>query len=283
MPLPSLQISSPAKINLWLKVLGKREDGFHAIHTRMCPLRLSDEITIRAAGDGQSKLTCSDTSIPVDENNLALKALRAFEQRTGIPQHWHIHLEKHIPHGAGLGGGSSNAAAILKGLNLLSGNRLTVGDLHELAAQIGSDIPFFLYDQTCDASGRGELIEPVADFHWKLPLVLIKPSFGIPTPWAYQRWSVSKELTGVLYAPQICAWGQMQNDLERPVFEKWTLLPTLKNWLLEQGETVAALMSGSGSTMFAIAKSGPDAVKLAEKAQKMAGPQCWVQVTETIA
>ena len=112
-----LSLPAHAKVNLWLRVLGKRPDGFHNVLTRMCPIALADEITIQAEPGGVSRLTCSDPTIPRDESNLALKALRAFEKASGVTAAWHIHLEKRIPHGAGLGGGSSDAAAVLQALN----------------------------------------------------------------------------------------------------------------------------------------------------------------------
>ncbi|WP_050028808.1 4-(cytidine 5'-diphospho)-2-C-methyl-D-erythritol kinase [Verrucomicrobium sp. BvORR034] len=276
---PVLQLSCPAKINLHLRVLGKREDGFHALDTRLCPLDLSDTLSFSEASATPriSQLTCSDASLPTDETNLVMKALRAFEKATGTPQSWNLHLEKRIPHGAGLGGGSSNAAMTLRGLNLLSGHPLSQETLVTLGSQLGSDVPFFLYDAVCDATGRGEVLTPL-DFPWQLPVVLIKPPFGIPTPWAYKQWSTSTQLHGVLYAPQLCPWGPMVNDLERPVFEKWSLLPALKMWLLDQVETRAALMSGSGSTVFAVAQSETDAAALATKAAAHCGETTWVKV-----
>ncbi|WP_240772833.1 4-(cytidine 5'-diphospho)-2-C-methyl-D-erythritol kinase [Phragmitibacter flavus] len=277
----TLTLRSPAKINLWLRVLRRRDDGFHDVDTRMCPLDLADEVTLEPSVDGLAKLTCSNPELPVDESNLAMKALRGYEKRSGTTQAWQIHLEKHVPHGAGLGGGSSNAATVLLGLNRLNGGVLSDEDLHEIAAELGSDVPFFLYGRTCDATGRGEVIEPVETFDWELPVVLIKPGFGISTPWAYKNWRDSKELAGVFYGVQTQPWGEMINDLERPVFEKWIWLPTMKNWLLEQEETVAALMSGSGSTMFAVARSEADAAVLAESTRKFCGESTWVQVTRT--
>ena len=268
---PCLRLPSPAKINLWLRVLGKREDGFHEVATRMCPISLADEVTVTLLANGETRLTCSDPTVPTDESNLALKALRAFEQRTGIRRPWAIHLEKRIPHGAGLGGGSSNAATVLDALNRLSSTGLALSELESLAAQLGSDVPFFLHRKTCDASGRGVRLQPVEPFPWKLPLVLLKPPFGISTPWAYQRWAGSGRLHGVPYDAQPCPWGEMVNDLERPVFEKWLMLPTLKTWLLKQPETQAALMSGSGSTMFAVAHSPDQAESLATRAREFCG------------
>lgn len=278
-----MELSSPAKINLWLRILGRRDDGFHEVETRLCKIAIADTITIdRVPGGSGVQLTCNIPGIPLDDSNLAIKALRAFENKAGQSWAWKIHLEKQIPAGAGLGGGSSNAAAILRGANELCGNPLTLDELLEIAGCIGADVPcFLLHTPAADGTGRGEMVTPV-EFPWKLPLVLIKPAFPIPTPWAYQRWKDSQELPGVVYAPQICPWGEMVNSLERPVFEKHRLLPSLKMWLLEQSGVQVALMSGSGSTMFAVTKTGADAAVLAEKAQVWCGETAWVQVTETL-
>lgn len=277
-----MTLHSPAKINLWLRILGKRSDGFHEVQTRLCRLTLGDTVEIEHRGAGtQVSLTCSDPTVPLDESNLALRALRAFESRTGKQSSWRIHLEKKIPAGAGLGGGSSNAATILMGANQLAGLPLSQAQLIELGAQIGSDVPCFLLDSpAADGAGRGEQVTP-ADFPWQLPLVLIKPPFPIPTPWAYKRWAASKEIPGILYAPQLCPWGAMVNDLERPVFEKFLLLPTLKTWLLEHGEVQAALMSGSGSTLFAITQTPAQAAEMVEKAREWCGDTSWIQSTTT--
>lgn len=275
-------LSAPAKINLWLRLLGKRSDGFHEVETRMCPISIADQVTVAPRADGKVRLTCSDPTVPTDESNLALKALRAYEARVGHQRGWDIHLEKNIPHGAGLGGGSSDAAAVFEAVNQFSESPLTLEDLASVAGQIGSDVPFFLHRRACDASGRGEIIIPVTEFPWELSLVLIKPPFGIPTAWAYREWATSQKLQGVLYAAQGCLWGDMVNDLERAVFQKYTLLPTLKMWLLDQEETTAALMSGSGSTVYAIAKSGIAAETLAQKARQLCGPDTWIQVAQTL-
>ncbi|TDU73311.1 4-diphosphocytidyl-2-C-methyl-D-erythritol kinase [Prosthecobacter fusiformis] len=279
-----MELSSPAKINLWLRVLGRRSDGFHEVETRLCKIGIADTVQIDLLGSGNDvELTCNVPGIPLDESNLVMKALRAFEQKTRQTRSWRIHLEKRIPSGAGLGGGSSNAAVVLRAVNELCGNPLKLVDLLKIAGGIGADVPCFLLDTpAADGSGRGEQVTGV-EFPWKLPLVLIKPAFPIPTPWAYQHWKDSKELRGVLYGPQICPWGEMVNGLERPVFEKYRLLPALKTWLLSQKGVTAALMSGSGSTMFAITKSGAEAGALAEEARRWCGETAWVQATETLS
>jgi 4-diphosphocytidyl-2-C-methyl-D-erythritol kinase len=153
---------SPAKINLWLRVLGKRPDGFHEVETRLCRLALGDLVEVEHRGMGTAvSLTCSEPTVPLDESNLAMKALRAFESRTGRPSSWRIHLEKKIPAGAGLGGGSGNAATVLKACNELTGNPLSLEQLIELGGQIGSDVPCFLLDTpAADGSGRGEQVTP---------------------------------------------------------------------------------------------------------------------------
>ena len=278
-----MELSSPAKINLWLRILGKREDGFHEVETRLCAVSVADTVSLDLIGQGSSvELTCNVPGIPLDESNLALKALRAFEARVGFTHAWRIHLEKRIPSGAGLGGGSSNAAAILKGANELVGSPLKLEDLLDIAGGIGADVPCFLLPTSAaDGTGRGEKVVPV-HFPWRLPLVLIKPAFPIPTPWAYQNWARSQEIPGVLYAPQLCPWGSMVNSLERPVFEKHRLLPAMKSWLLGQSGVQAALMSGSGSTMFAITRSSADAQALAVEAKKWCGDTAWIQATTTM-
>ncbi|HEY2574292.1 MAG TPA: 4-(cytidine 5'-diphospho)-2-C-methyl-D-erythritol kinase [Verrucomicrobiaceae bacterium] len=274
-------LTAPAKINLHLRILGRRDDGFHELETRICPISLADKIRLETRTDGKVKLTCADPTVPADESNLALRALRAFEAATGIRRGWNIDLQKTIPSGAGLGGGSSDAAAVLRGLNESCDHSLPAEVLYGLAAGLGSDVPFFLHGKTCDARGRGEAVIPVA-FPWQLPVVLVKPRFGISTPWAYERWQESRELPGVLYAPQLCPWGVMVNHLERPVFEKWTMLAALKTWLLDQAETRAALMSGSGSTLFAVAQDGASAEALAQRAQAWCGDTTWVHVAQTL-
>lgn len=259
-------------------------DDFHEVETRLCKIGVSDTVEVQLLGRGDSVgLTCNLPGVPLDETNLAIRALRAFEAKTGRVQSWRIHLEKRIPFGAGLGGGSSNAAAVLLAMNELCGHPLSLEALLEIGGRLGADVPCFLLDTAAaDGSGRGEKVVP-APFSWNLPLLLIKPAFPIPTPWAYKHWKDSQEIPGVLYAPQICPWGEMVNDLERPVFEKHRLLPSLKSWLLGQKGIRAALMSGSGSTMFAVANSHAAAVSVAEEARAFCGGTAWIQVTETLA
>jgi 4-diphosphocytidyl-2-C-methyl-D-erythritol kinase len=275
----SMNLQAPAKINLHLSILGKRPDGFHEIESLMVPLTLADSLTLELGEPGIA-FRCSDPTLPCDDSNLVVRAAKAFFEKANLAPNVRLHLEKAIPHGAGLGGGSSDAATTLLGLNQLYNRPLAPGLLHELAAQTGSDVPFFLARSAALCRGRGEIVEPVP-FPHALPLLLIKPGFGVPTPWAYSRWSGSRELPGVSYAPQAFPWGTLVNDMERPVFEKYLLLPILKRWLGEQPETVGALMSGSGSTCFAVLRDGADGAALEARARAAFG-EVWTCLCQTV-
>ncbi|NOX99967.1 MAG: 4-(cytidine 5'-diphospho)-2-C-methyl-D-erythritol kinase [Verrucomicrobia bacterium] len=277
-----MEVSAPAKTNLWLRVLGQREDGFHDIDTRMVALSLADKITIEVIqGDRGVSLTCSDESLRTDEGNLIISAVRTLEEHCKQTFGLRIHLEKHIPIAAGLGGGSSDAAAVLKGLNRLFGLNLTLDELSDLAAKIGSDVPFFVYDSPCDCTGRGERVMPVK-FDQELPVLLVKPGFGVSAAWAYQNRADSIEIPGVVYAPQVCPWGTFSNDLERPVFEKFMFLARLKMWLLDQAETHVALLSGSGSTMFVVLAEAHGGEYLEEKIKAHFGETMWTYLGHTL-
>ena len=266
-------LQAPAKLNLSLRVLGKRDDGFHEIDTLMVKLPgLADELEIREAED--FSFVCDDPSVPGDDRNLVVKAARAYETAAGIRCQCSISLKKTIPHGAGLGGGSSDAATALLGLNRLHDYQLGVEKLHEIAAALGSDIPFFLTTGASRCTGRGEKIEPVPSPP-ALPVLLLKPAFSVPTADAYRRWQQSFELPGIRYTTQETRGIPLVNDLERPVFEKHRFLAELKQWLLERRETAAALMSGSGSTVFAILNDGADANALAACARAELDPGLW--------
>lgn len=241
---------SPAKLNLSLRILHKRPDGFHEIDTLMVKLPgLADEITIVPAE--QFSFTCDDLSLPTDSANLVVKAVALLSQKSGQPLPYHIHLAKKIPHGAGLGGGSSNAAATLLALNGQLDSPFSAPELHELAASLGSDVPFFLYAGAARCTGRGEIIA-AAPSPPPLPIALFKPQFSVPTPDAYRDCLDAEPLPGIRHDRQNYASLSLVNDLEKPVFAKHRYLPELKHWLLRRRETKAVLMSGSGSTLFAV-------------------------------
>ena len=265
-----------AKVNLTIDVLGKREDGFHAMKTRMVPISLADELEFYDADE--YSLECDTEGVPLDETNLVSRAVRIFERETGKVCKWRVKLIKHVPHGAGLGGGSADAAAVMRGLNKLMNAGLSNDRMAELLSEIGSDIPFFVYESVCDCSGRGEIVEPVAWDH-DVTMLLLKPSFGVSTPEAYKAWKGAKELPGINYKKQVFPWGEIYNDLEKPVFMKHRFLAEMKCWLLEQDVVQGAMMSGSGSTFMAIIneKDGQD---LLEKAKQELDPTLWGAVVK---
>ena len=276
-----MELLAPAKVNLSLRVLGRREDGFHDIDSLVTPVTVFDRLTFELRDEGGLNFACDDPSVPSSEENLVVRAVRLFCAEIGLEPHVTIRLEKRIPHGAGLGGGSSDAAITLVGLNQIFRTELPNQTLLSLAADLGSDVPFFVQGRAARIQGRGERVEAV-DFPHRLPLLLIKPPFAVATPWAYQRWRESRELPGVRYHPQTQRWGELVNDLERPVFEKHLLLPALKEWLLRQPEVSGALMSGSGSTVFAVLQEYSGGVALGERVGQEFGQAMWCHLAETL-
>lgn len=277
-----MHLRAPAKINLSLRIFGNRPDGFHEIETLMTPVSLCDFFTLdKLETTGTIEFVCDDPKVPAGDDNLVVRAARLFLKVTGLKAGVRIALKKRIPPGAGLGGGSSDAATTLLGLNDFLAAGLSQNRLSELAAEIGSDVPFFIFQSPAQCSGRGESVAPVR-LESQLALLLLKPSFQVPTPWAYERWAESQELRGVRYDPQGFAGLQLANDLERPVFEKFIFLARLKMWLLEQSEVGAAIMSGSGSTLFAVLRAGADADGVAARARTELDPELWTCACETM-
>jgi len=302
-----LEKKSPCKVNLLLNILGRRADGFHELETVMQPVNLCDELAFERGGNG-IRLSCSDESLPVDSRNLVFRAAKDFSTAAEISEGVKIHLEKKIPLAAGLGGGSGNAATTLLALNELFEKPLAPEKLHELAAALGSDVPFFLQNKPALATGRGEKIQPLANFPALdgKAFLLIHPGFGISTPWAYQnlaRFSaalngqrgraqklISLLQTGSAGVPPAsrnfrppdlkAAAGEFYNSLEAPAFEKFPILEMFQEFLRANG-ALAALMSGSGSTTFAITENAAAAEALAEKFQSQFGKNCWTAVVES--
>lgn len=285
-----LEKASPCKVNLLLNILGKRPDGFHELETLMQPVRLEDRLELTCAGTGV-QLTCSDATLPTDSRNLVHRAAIRFLELAGIRDGVQIHLEKRIPQAAGLGGGSGNAATTLLGLNELFGNPLGSADLNALAAGLGSDVPFFLQQGPGLGTGRGECIQALPPFGCLTgkAFLLIHPGFGIATPWAYQQLArfpealngtpgrarrlADKLSEGTLQA----AAADFYNSLEMPALEKYPLLSLFQDFLRENG-ALATLMSGSGSTTFAIADSTAQAETLLDRFRSRFGPSSWTAV-----
>lgn len=274
----ALILSSPAKLNLTLAVVGRRADGFHDLVSLVSPLALADTLTVTPGPDGTAALTCDDPTLLVDASNLVLRAEQAFRAASGWKGGVHFHLEKRIPRGAGLGGGSSNATTALRALDRLAGTRLSGSVLAGLAAQLGSDCPLFLADGPVVMRGRGEQVEPVAAAVSRRlsgrPVWLFKPAWGIETPWAFRRLAAlgatayerpdeaEAGLARWLADPAAPLAALPGNTLERVAFGKYLALPALAAQLREE-LALEVRMSGSGSCCFAFAPEGTTALRRA--------------------
>jgi 4-diphosphocytidyl-2-C-methyl-D-erythritol kinase len=278
----TMQVLAPAKINLSLKILGDRGDGFHEIETLITPISLCDELRIHKSDSEKGiEFRCDDPTVPMGAKNLVLRAAEAFFAATRLEPAVSIELKKKIPHGAGLGGGSSDAATTLLALNQLFETNLARDELARLGSAIGSDVPFFIFESAALCRGRGELVTPT-ELPERLSFLLLKPDFTVPTTWAYSRWHDSREIPGVTYATQEFLGQTFVNDLERPVFEKFVFLAQLKMRLLRQPEVGAVLMSGSGSTIFAALRDRTTAEKLGARARAELDSELWICSCETI-
>jgi 4-diphosphocytidyl-2-C-methyl-D-erythritol kinase len=277
-----MQVLAPAKINLFLKVLRRRPDGFHKIETFISPISLCDQIKIdkNKRGEGIS-FRCDDPSVPQGDENLAVRAANAFFAATQTRPAVSIVLKKKIPHGAGLGGGSSDAATVLLALNQLFATKLSREKLAKLGSTIGSDVPFFIFESAAMCTGRGEIVTP-RKLKERVSILLLKPAVSVSSAWAYSRWENSKEIPGISYQAQQFGGQTFVNDLERPVFEKFVFLAELKMWLLRQREVGAALMSGSGSIIFAVLRPDADTDLITKRAHKELDRELWTCASETI-
>jgi len=265
----SITVYAYAKINLFLGILGEYGQGFHALAMVMQSIALADTIALIA--HPTISLTCNDPTLPRDPRNLAYRAVQLLQEHTRTHRGISIHLEKNIPVGAGLGGGSADAAAVLVGLNQLWQLGLTLPELAELGSRLGSDVPFCVMGGTMFATGRGEILEPLPPLN--LHLALLKPrDISISTPWAYQThrqlrthhpdWQPTS-IQPLLHAIQnqgspADLAPHLHNDLEWPVLREYPHLCDLKSSLAQHPLCLAALMSGSGSAFFALCRD-PDA------------------------
>jgi 4-diphosphocytidyl-2-C-methyl-D-erythritol kinase len=285
-----LEKKSPCKVNLLLNILGRRADGFHELETVMQPVNLCDELAFERAGSGL-RLTCNNSELPTDSKNLVHRAATAFLTAAKISNGIRIHLQKNLPLAGGIGGGSGNAAVTLTALNELFDSPLPPEKLHELAAALGSDVPFFLCHQPALATGRGEKIQLLGSFPALRgkAFFLAHPGFGISTPWSYQNLARFPEalhgqtgraakLISKLQSDDLAAAADgFYNSLEAPALDKFPVLALYQEFLREHG-ALAALMSGSGSTTFAIAENLAAAESLSGKFKSRFGDNGWTAV-----
>lgn len=265
---PVVTRSSPAKVNLILKVLGKRPDGFHEIASLMQRVSLCDEMSFSLEGDGVS-LRCSGADIPEDSGNIAFRAAAVFREATGGPRGVSIEIRKKIPVAAGLGGGSSNAATTLATLNDMTGAGLDRDELMRMGAALGSDVPFFINDApSCWAFGRGERLRPVENLP-PLWFVICNPGVYLSTAEVYGGFRIGLTNKQIQYTiPRLLTVRQitdgLENDLERVSERICPAISDIKQRLMAEG-ALGALMSGSGSTVFGIFESHIDAEHAASR------------------
>lgn len=258
----AITVFAPAKINLVLRILDRRADGFHNLWSLMQTVALEDRIVIRLNREHVDiRLECDVPSLSVDHTNLVYRAAEAVLRRCGRMIGVEIALTKRIPMGAGLGGGSSDAAATIVGLDRLLHLGWSAGDMAQVGQMLGSDVPFFFFTPSAVVMGRGEQVHPVriTGNRW---VVLVNPGFSVETKWAYQELSASRsqvrplsEIHAALGREPQLSWDQVlctaENDFESPVFRAHPSLQNIKHALMEQGAEVA-LLSGSGATVFGI-------------------------------
>lgn len=280
---------SPCKINLLLNILGKRKDGFHELETILMPVPLYDELNFERTTQGGIQLTIEGADLSAGTDNLIVKAAQKFSEKCKIDNHIAIHLIKNVPMEAGLGGGSANAAITLNALNEISGSPLSNQELQDIAVTLGSDVPFFLQKSPAMGEGRGEQIISLPPFKALAgkALFLVKPHFGISTPWAYKslqrfpenlngRPGRGKELAQALKNDALSQAAPLfYNSLEGPVLEKYPILQLFQTKLKSLGAEVT-LMSGSGSTTFAIFPNLKCAEEATESFRQDFGSSHWI-------
>ncbi|MBN2030246.1 4-(cytidine 5'-diphospho)-2-C-methyl-D-erythritol kinase [bacterium] len=253
----SLSFRSFAKINIGLWILSHRKDGYHNITTVYQQIDLHDVITFQKRST-DIRITSTNPSMPLDKNNLVFKAFQLFQEKIDIQEGLEIHIEKNIPMGGGLGGGSSNAAATLQAANHLWNDPLDKDELNAMAVNIGSDVPFFLKGGTVFGQGRGDLLTPLnwTTDYW---IVLACPTFGVSTSWAYKQSKIAltkeekfTKLMSILerFSPHTLK-DNFQNELESVVFRRHPILREIKE-LMYQRDAFYAGMSGSGSSIYGL-------------------------------
>ncbi|MCZ6636536.1 MAG: 4-(cytidine 5'-diphospho)-2-C-methyl-D-erythritol kinase [bacterium] len=259
-----------AKVNLGLKILGRREDGYHDLVSIFQTVDLHDRLTFEPAEGGQIDLICSDQSLPTGEENLIYRAVVLLREETGVDRGVRIHLEKQIPVGAGLGGGSSDAATTLRALNRLWRLHLDARVLHRLAESLGSDVPFFLRPGTALATGRGEQLDYLS---WlpQVLYILVYPGFSVSTGWAFQnlKLDLTKDSKYIKFLNSIKKSGQiptsgllacLENDFLPLIETTYPQVREVEDRLTDLGASAVSL-SGSGSMFFGIFSDRKTALK----------------------
>jgi 4-diphosphocytidyl-2-C-methyl-D-erythritol kinase len=279
----SISLRAPAKVNLRLDILGKRPDGYHEIKTWIYPISLADELHVERVKTPQITVSSASPELPLGEENLAYRAAALFIKEKGLSEGVRIKIIKHIPLAAGLGGGSSDAAAVLKAMNILWGKNIPREGLMELGAQIGADCPFFVVGKAAIMAGKGERVLAILP-QLEAWMVLINPGLPLSTKQVYEqgKWGSTKQggETKISMPPQeLEKMGKfLRNDLEGPALELLPIIATLKERLREAGAGGVS-MTGSGPTVFGLFATEDKARQAADDLTMEQGWICLVAKT----
>lgn len=286
-PLPGggRRIDAPAKVNLFLELLRKRSDGYHDLETLIVLVELADTLDVEPRADGGLRIECDEPGIPTGPTNLVWKAADALRRRFGVTAGASIRLTKRVPHEAGLGGGSSDAASTIAALNAVWSLHRSVAELAPVAAEVGSDVAAFLHPPACWCTGRGEVATPVP-VGGPLHLVIVKPAVGLSTAAVYKACTVPESPADGAAIGEALASGEagrvaerLHNRLQSTAF---ALQPAVEGVYdaLTKTDPAGVLMSGSGSSVFAVARNAADAERIAAEV-RLTGARVFVTATRT--
>ena len=281
----TLRLQSPGKINLRLDVLGKRADGYHDLRMLNSAVTVFDDIELNIIERGIIVECTDDPKVPSGEDNIVYRATKEIMAYSNKNVGVHVKIKKNIPSGAGMGGGSSNAACVLAGLNQLLKINLSRDKLIRIGLRFGADIPFFLYGSPAIATGIGENLVKVKRLP-HMPVVIVSPRLSVATKWVFERCQPNGNHCEDLEIPREFATKKavikmMNNDLESVTCRQYPIVGELKDWLLKYG-AIAAQMTGSGPSVFGIFADEETAQKAAKKLSSKAEATWRVFVAETI-
>lgn len=290
-----VEVAAPGKVNLILRVLDRRPDSYHSLWSVMQTFDLSDTVIAETGGGGGIRMTCEGADLPTDSTNLACRAAERTLARLGRRQGIRLVVRKRLPVAAGVGGGSSDAAATIRALSTLLQTGWSRDDMAAVGGEVGSDVPFFFYGPTALVEGRGERVSPLhlEEARW---LLLVNPGIAIPTAWAYGKLAAARANrtlapdrlphiapNPVMGEPPLVTWPDLlplvENDFASVMEAEYPVLREIRLWLGARGAE-AAMLSGSGSTVFGVFADERSARAAAEGLDRRPGWRAWVTRTQ---
>lgn len=281
----SISLLSPGKVNLRLDIVGKRSDGYHELRSLMERVSLADEIDMKIVEKGIT-VTCDHEGVPNDESNVAFKAVKEILAYSSRNVGVEVHIKKRIPVAAGMGGGSSNAATVIKGINHLLKLKLAKEKLMKIGLKVGADVPFFLFEGPALAEGIGEQLKKIKAMP-KLLFLIVNPSIAVRTDWVYSKFQLEGiKFTGNTEVPNIYRTKKdvakiLHNDLEKVTIKEFPIVGEIKDEMLKLG-ALASMMTGSGPTVFGIFADKVKLAKAYERMEKKAGREWKIFMAENL-